>query len=146
MLCYCCTDEIPIEIRNPGTSWKMSIFLVVNAALGAGLLNFPAAYSLSGGLVIAISLQAVSIFTQFSSDNINFHFMFVQVLVFFIMGSLLMLAFCSDVSGSSTYQDVVQHLCGKRAQILTSIAVVLYCFGTCVTFLIIIADQWDKCK
>ena len=42
-----------------GTSWYASIFLVVNAALGAGLLNFPAAYDQSGGLSVAIGIQMV---------------------------------------------------------------------------------------
>ena len=37
----------------------MSIFLVVNAALGAGILNFPAAYHESGGLVVGIVVQLV---------------------------------------------------------------------------------------
>ena len=36
------------------------MFLVVNAALGAGLLNFPQAYQQAGGVVIAILIQAVS--------------------------------------------------------------------------------------
>ena len=44
-----------------GTSWYVSVFLVVNAALGAGLLNFPAAYDQSGGLAVAIGIQAVSL-------------------------------------------------------------------------------------
>lgn len=43
-----------------GTSWYASIFLVVNAALGAGLLNFPDAYHQAGGVVIALAVQAVS--------------------------------------------------------------------------------------
>ena len=33
---------------------------MVNAALGAGLLNFPAAYDLAGGVVVAITIQTVS--------------------------------------------------------------------------------------
>ena len=36
------------------------MFLVVNAALGAGLLNFPKAYDQSGGIVVAVIVQAVS--------------------------------------------------------------------------------------
>ena len=38
----------------------MSVFLVVNAALGAGLLNFPASYHACGGIVVAITVQTVS--------------------------------------------------------------------------------------
>ena len=33
---------------------------MVNAALGAGLLNFPQAYHQAGGVVIAVAIQSVS--------------------------------------------------------------------------------------
>jgi hypothetical protein len=49
-----------VAIVVVGSSWFASAFLVVNAALGAGLLNFPAAYDQSGGLVVAIGIQLVS--------------------------------------------------------------------------------------
>ena len=42
-----------------GTSWYASVFLIVNAGLGAGLLNFPAEYHQCGGIVVAVSIQAV---------------------------------------------------------------------------------------
>ena len=44
-----------------GSSWYSSVFLVVNAALGAGMLNFPAAYDQCGGLAVALTVQAVRI-------------------------------------------------------------------------------------
>ena len=43
-----------------GSSWQSSVFLVVNAALGAGLLNFPDAYHKAGGVLVAVVIQAVS--------------------------------------------------------------------------------------
>ena len=45
----------------PGSSWYAAVFIVVNAALGAGLLNFPQAFDQSGGIAVAIIIQAVSI-------------------------------------------------------------------------------------
>ncbi|CAN8025105.1 unnamed protein product, partial [Ixodes persulcatus] len=48
------------EARNSGTSWYAAVFLVVNAALGAGLLNFPQAFDRAGGLAVSLSVQAVS--------------------------------------------------------------------------------------
>lgn len=48
-----------------GTSWYASVFLVVNAGLGAGLLDFPAAYHQCGGIVVAISIQAVRLIFVF---------------------------------------------------------------------------------
>lgn len=50
-----------IYIYILGSSWYASVFLVVNAALGAGLLNFPEAYKQAGGVMIAIVIQAVCI-------------------------------------------------------------------------------------
>ena len=43
-----------------GSSWYASVFLVVNAGLGAGLLNFPAAFSQCGGIAVAVGVQVVS--------------------------------------------------------------------------------------
>ena len=64
----------------------------------------------------------------------------------FIVGALVILAYCSDVNQSCTYQDVLHSICGKLSKHACSLSVALYCFGTCVTFFIIIADQWDRCK
>ncbi|XP_013408713.1 putative sodium-coupled neutral amino acid transporter 7 isoform X2 [Lingula anatina] len=62
----------------------------------------------------------------------------------FICGALVLLAYCSDIHQSATYQDVVYAMCGKWAQAACSLCIVLYCFGTCITFFIIIGDNWDK--
>jgi sodium-coupled neutral amino acid transporter 7/8 len=67
-------------------------------------------------------------------------------LLFFIGASLLVLAWCSDRGGCvNTYQDVMR-VCGKNWQRAASVCVVLYCYGTCITFLIIIGDQSDRSK
>ncbi|KAK2151863.1 hypothetical protein LSH36_348g02011 [Paralvinella palmiformis] len=115
------TYNDPHSVRS---SWYASVFLVVNAALGAGLLNFPAAYDQSGGIWIAIGIQAI--------------------LMVFIVVAMMILLYCSDIHQSATYQDVIYSLCGKKMQMTCAATVALYCFGTCVTFFIIIADQWDK--
>ena len=67
-----------------GTSSFGAVFLVINAALGAGLLNFPKAFNDAGGIEVALTVQAV--------------------LLFFVIGSLLVLAKCSDNNGSQTVQ------------------------------------------
>ena len=61
-----------------------------------------------------------------------------------ILGSLLILAHCSDETGARTLQDVLEGVCGRPGLIVCSTAVALYCFGTCITFLIIIGDQFDR--
>ena len=42
------------------TSAFWAIFLVVNAALGAGLLAFPLSFSMTGGVVSGILIELVS--------------------------------------------------------------------------------------
>lgn len=107
-----------------GSTWYASVFLVVNAALGAGLLNFPDAYHKAGGVIVAVSIQAL-------------------FLVFVVVG-LMILAYCSDINNTSNYQDVVLSVCGKNAQRFCAFTIMTYCFGTCITFLIIIGDQWEE--
>ncbi|TKS70101.1 putative sodium-coupled neutral amino acid transporter 7 [Collichthys lucidus] len=46
--------------RSGGVSSLGACFIVVNAALGAGLLNFPAAFSMAGGVTAGVMLQMVS--------------------------------------------------------------------------------------
>ncbi|KAM4011702.1 sodium-coupled neutral amino acid transporter 7 [Anomaloglossus baeobatrachus] len=48
------------RIRAGGTSAIGAVFIVVNAALGAGLLNFPAAFSAAGGVTAGIVLQLLA--------------------------------------------------------------------------------------
>ncbi|XP_074864805.1 sodium-coupled neutral amino acid transporter 7 isoform X2 [Carettochelys insculpta] len=115
------------ERQGPGagtTSALGAIFIVVNAALGAGLLNFPAAFSTAGGVAAGIALQ--------------------MSLLVFIIGGLVILAYCSRASNERTYQEVVWAVCGKVPGVLCEVAIAVYTFGTCIAFLIIIGDQQDK--
>ncbi|KAG9266504.1 putative sodium-coupled neutral amino acid transporter 7 [Astyanax mexicanus] len=107
-----------------GTSTLAAVFIVVNAALGAGLLNFPAAFNMAGGVTAGVVLQ-------------------MCMLVFIITG-LVILAYCSQVSNEGTYQEVVRAVCGKVLGVICEIAIAVYTFGTCIAFLIIIGDQLDK--
>jgi hypothetical protein len=45
---------------SAGSSRLSAVFLIINAALGAGLLNFPQAFDQAGGIMTAIIVQAVS--------------------------------------------------------------------------------------
>ncbi|KFO85928.1 Putative sodium-coupled neutral amino acid transporter 7, partial [Buceros rhinoceros silvestris] len=108
------------------TSALGAVFIVVNAALGAGLLNFPAAFSMAGGVAAGIALQ--------------------MCMLIFIIGGLVILAYCSQASNERTYQEVVWAVCGKVPGVLCEVAIAVYTFGTCIAFLIIIGDQEDKSK
>ena len=113
-----------LSIYAVGTNTVSTIFLIINAALGAGLLNFPKAFDQAGGVEVALIVQLF--------------------LVIFVVISLLILAKCSDVNGAGTVQAALQGASGKIGQNVGSICVALYSFGTCITFLIIIGDQFDR--
>ncbi|XP_059207938.1 sodium-coupled neutral amino acid transporter 7 [Centropristis striata] len=110
--------------ESGGVSAWAAVFIVVNAALGAGLLNFPAAFSMAGGVTAGVMLQ-------------------MSMLIFIISG-LVILGYCSQVSNESTYQEVVRATCGKFTGILCEVAIAIYTFGTCIAFLIVIGDQLDR--
>ncbi|XP_043993862.1 putative sodium-coupled neutral amino acid transporter 7 [Gambusia affinis] len=112
------------EEGSRGVSALGAVFIVVNAALGAGLLNFPAAFSMAGGVTAGVMLQ-----------------MFMLI---FIISGLVILGYCSQVSNEGTYQEVVRATCGKVTGILCELAIAIYTFGTCIAFFIVIGDQLDR--
>ncbi|XP_051919463.1 sodium-coupled neutral amino acid transporter 7 [Hippocampus zosterae] len=112
------------ERRQSGSVSSLgAVFIVVNAALGAGLLNFPAAFNMAGGVTAGVMLQ-----------------MFMLI---FIISGLVILGYCCQVSNESTYQEVVRATCGKVTGVLCEVAIAVYTFGTCIAFLIVIGDQLD---
>ncbi|XP_058802207.1 sodium-coupled neutral amino acid transporter 7-like [Phymastichus coffea] len=110
--------------RRTGTGSWGTIFLMINATLGAGLLNFPEAFDKSGGVATAIIAQ-----------------LFFLV---FITTTLVILANCGDVTDTTTMQGAFAGLCGQKSLFFCGICVAIYSFGCCVTFLIVIGDQFDR--
>lgn len=107
-----------------GIAWTVATFLLVNTALGAGVLNFPAAYDRAGGIVSATVMQLV--------------------MLTMVGGTMLILGYCSDLNNDNTYHDVLMSTCGKRAQQMAAVSILLSCYGICITFFIIIGDQYDR--
>ncbi|XP_023348632.1 putative sodium-coupled neutral amino acid transporter 7 isoform X2 [Eurytemora carolleeae] len=60
------------------------------------------------------------------------------------MIALVILASTSNLRNSTTLQGVMHTVCGVWGERITSLITALYCFGTCLTFLIIIGDQFDR--
>ena len=52
--------------------WRAAL-LVVNSALGAGILNFPQAYAECGGIATAFTIQMVGVFLSCHCGKINKH-------------------------------------------------------------------------
>ncbi|KAL3243982.1 hypothetical protein MRX96_019560 [Rhipicephalus microplus] len=74
--------------EGTGQMTTFSVALIMTTtALGAGLLHFPAAYNIAGGIIMATVLQLI--------------------LVVSIGGTILTLAFCADVKKDRTYQGIL---------------------------------------
>lgn len=61
-----------------------------------------------------------------------------------MIGALLILGVCGHVQKTESYQDNVLNFCGPIAQIICQITLVLFMFGSDVTYLIVIGDQLTK--
>jgi len=81
--------------------------------------------------------------TQFLKVNLAHIFLF-QILLAWIVAALVILAHCAGEIKATTLTDVLHTACGKPGRVACSLTTALYCFGTCVTFLIIIGDQFDR--
>ncbi|CAF3462981.1 unnamed protein product [Rotaria sp. Silwood1] len=104
-------------------SWIMAAGLLVNAAMGAGLLNIAKSYDDAGGIVISSILHAI--------------------VVVLVIGSYAIIFVCCDQSTPS-FEKFVLIKCGKMWQRVCSICIILYMYGLCITFFIIIGDQLDR--
>lgn len=116
--------SIITEAVRAGTSWPVASFLLVNAALGAGVLNYPFAYDKAGGVYFATILQLL--------------------MMVLLISTMLVLVHCADLNNDNTYHDVLLSMCGRRAQQCAALSILLTCYGICITFLIIIGDQYDR--
>ncbi|KAL7636161.1 UNVERIFIED_CONTAM: hypothetical protein RMT77_012918 [Armadillidium vulgare] len=123
-------DKTPTErnqyenTASTGITWYKATFLIVNAALGAGILNLPFAFDETGGIVPGNLAHAI--FLSFAT------------------GSFIMLAICAMEKKCTTYQEVVHLYWGPKWGFVCSICITLYCFVACITFIIIIGDQFDR--
>lgn len=87
-------------------------------------MNYPSAYDRLGGIWIATGLQLA--------------------LMTILAATMFILVYCAEENGDGTYHDVLLTMCGKKSQQLSALSILLTCYGICVTFLIIIGDQYDR--
>lgn len=113
-----------LNAATTGVNWGGAAFLLVNTALGAGMLNYPYAYDQIGGIYAAALIQII--------------------LLIFISTTMFILAYCADFNKDDTYHDVLLSMCGKRSQQISAVSIMLTCYGICITFLVIIGDQFDR--
>lgn len=100
------------------------IFLTVNATLGAGLLNIPYSFDNSGGIIFALILQLIH--------------------VALVICSLMIISFATKISKVNSLQNLVGYFCGPSWSNLCACSIFIYSYGACITYLIVIGDQFDK--
>ena len=60
--------HVHVEFAEGLPIWRAAL-LVVNSALGAGILNFPQAYAECGGIATALTIQMVGVFLTSINQN-----------------------------------------------------------------------------
>lgn len=138
------------EKLNGRSSAYGAVFIVINAAFGAGLLAFPYAFFLAGGkstVVGGIISEAVSyllfVYSCRHIQELPSPFLFMQGLVPFCVAGLTILAYCSELTQSCTYEMMMEKMWGTWARVITEICIAIYCFGACVTYLVVIGNQFE---
>lgn len=58
--------------------------------------------------------------------------------------TVIVLAYCADVNKDCTYHDVVLSTCGPKWRCMVAVSVLLTCYGVCITYLLVIGDQFDR--
>ena len=142
------TNQNPEDDENDEStnSTKINILpcalMVVNAALGAGMLNFPYAFKLIGNIYWALGLQVVAI---------GFAFFGMIALAKGVDYQnendderLLLQSENNPENVPNSYEKVVQKITSKPISITTETCIILYTFGTCITFLVVIGDQIES--
>ncbi|XP_060778958.1 putative sodium-coupled neutral amino acid transporter 8a [Neoarius graeffei] len=119
-----CLEKLRMNTNSASLGFCGAVFIMVKGAVGAGLLNFPWAFSRAGGVYAGVTVQ-----------------MFCLV---FLVSGLIILGYSSSISGQSTYQGVMGHICGPAIGKLCGICYVFEVFMICVAQLVLLADQLKK--
>lgn len=72
-----------------GVGWGVATFLLVNTALGAGLLNYPYAYNQIGGVLMASLMQVVSVSAEISHSKQSNMTLILSICRFYSSSSLV---------------------------------------------------------
>ena len=58
----------------------------------------------------------------------------------------MILAYCAELKQASTYEEIMEHMFSHHLRSLTEMLVFFYCFGACVTYLVVMGDQIEDSK
>jgi amino acid permease len=103
-------------------SIRGSIFNLCSATLGAGALSLPFAFS-KGGLISSTIL----LFLAAASTLL----------------SISLLIRTAELTSLNSYELITVHLFGPRVASLVELCIIVFCFGTCVAYIVAIGDILD---
>ena len=58
----------------------------------------------------------------------------------------MILSYCAELKQAGTYEEIMEHMFGRYMRSLTEIMVFVYCFGACITYLVVMGDQVEDSK
>ncbi|KAF4648164.1 Solute carrier 38 member, partial [Perkinsus olseni] len=96
-----------------------AVFNLAAATLGAGALAVPISIlnaGILGGLLLLFAMGTLSLL------------------------SIAMITQACHATGKPSYEELLEHLFGKRVGYVFDLVMVLFCFGTCVTYMITLFD------
>lgn len=110
-----------IEEYVPRTTKAEAISLLVNSAVGAGILSFPYAWKAAGAVGGAIVLVVIGCMQCFT---------------------LTVLSSWAESTNAKSYGELVRLCIGTKASIGLNVSMFLYLFGSGVAYLIILGDSF----
>ncbi|KAL5247249.1 hypothetical protein ACHWQZ_G019196 [Mnemiopsis leidyi] len=117
------TDASFSSVESRGGSMIGAIFILMNAVLGAGILEFPYMFS-KVGLITAL--------------------LFLAFLLLCSGTSHIVLAKAVDLAESPNYHELVGKICGRFALSSAQVFLILYCFGSTATYMVTAGDQLQE--
>ena len=57
------------------------------------------------------------------------------------MAGIMILAYCAELHQASSYETMIEGMFGPIAKGIVEVCVAIYCFGSCLTYLVVIGDQ-----
>lgn len=69
-----------------------------------------------------------------------------MIIVLLIILSLVILTYCTEKSKSNSYHEMIDKTLGKKWSTWTTFTIILFSYGGCLTFLLLISDQFKICK
>jgi len=108
-----------LERLVPSGGLTASIFELLSATLGAGSMALPFCFKESG-LILATALLFVGALSAFYSIHL--------------------LSVVSNITGQKSYEELVNHVFGKKVELILDMAIIIFTYGSTVAYIVVIGD------